>query len=122
MDKRILVVDDSRTMRHMLTITLDSIGFNVVEAEDGVDGLSKARDDKFDLIITDINMPNMDGYELLKCLRLEKSYQFTPIIVITTENSPTTKKRGKEAGATGWIVKPFEPDKLEATIKRLLSN
>ena len=120
MTKNILVVDDSRTMRDMLTDTLQSFGFNVVDAEDGLDGLSKARIDTFHLIITDINMPNMDGYELIKCLRVEKKYQHIPILVLTTENSATTKKQGKEAGATGWIVKPFNPNKLEAVIKRLL--
>ena len=120
MNKLILVVDDSRTMRDMLTITLESIGFNVVEAEDGLDGLSKARIDKFDLVITDINMPNMDGYELIRCLRVEEQYKYTPILVVTTESSTTMKKKGKDAGATGWIEKPFNPDKLEITIKKVI--
>ena len=120
MGKRILVVDDSRAMRYILTVNLVSFGFNVVEAEDGLDGLSKARIDTFDLIITDINMPNMNGYELIKCLRIEKKYQDTPILAISTENSATAKKQGKEAGATGWIVKPFAPEKLEVTIKMVL--
>ena len=120
MGKRILVVDDSRAMRYILTVNLESIGFNVVEAEDGLDGLSKAKSDTFDLIITDINMPNMNGYELIKCLRVEKKYRYIPILALSTESNATAKKRGKEAGATGWMVKPFDPDKLEATIKRVL--
>ena len=120
MEKRILVVDDSRTMRDMLTSTLEFFGFHVVAAEDGLDGLSKAKIDKFDLIITDINMPNMDGYELIKCLRVEKKYKYTPILALSTESSATAKKQGKEAGATGWMVKPFDPDTLEVTIKRVL--
>ena len=98
MDKRILVVDDSRTMRDMLTVTLESIGFNVVEAEDGLDGLSKARIDNFDLVLTDINMPNMDGYELIRCLRVEEQYKYIPILVVTTESSTTIKKRERCRG------------------------
>ncbi|MCJ8296409.1 MAG: response regulator [Colwellia sp.] len=120
MGKRVLVVDDSRAMRYILTVNLEAFGYNVVEAEDGLDGLSKARINKFDLIITDINMPNMNGYELIKCLRVEKQYQYIPILAISTDSCPTAKKQGKEAGATGWIVKPFNPDKLEVTIKRVL--
>ena len=120
MDKRILVVDDSKAMRYILTVNLESFGFDVIEAEDGVDALSKARIDTFDLIITDINMPNMNGYELIKCLRVEKKHQYVPILTISTESSTTAKKQGKKVGATGWIVKPFDPDKLEITLKRVL--
>ncbi|WP_026301363.1 response regulator [Colwellia piezophila] len=120
MGKLILVVDDSRAMRYILTVNLESFGYNVVEAEDGLDGLSKARINKFDLIITDINMPNMNGYELIKCLRVEKKHQYIPILATSIESCATAKKQGKEAGVTGWIVKPFDPAKLEVTVKRVL--
>ena len=121
MDKRILVVDDSRTMRDMLALTLTSFGYTVVKAEDGVDGLSIAKSDSFDLVISDINMPNMDGYEMIKCIRNEKQYQYTPILVLSTESNTTMKQKGKEAGATGWIVKPFSPEKLKTKLKMLIS-
>ena len=120
MAKLILIVDDSRTMRDMLTFTLKSIGFKVVAAEDGLDGLSKARIEKFDLVITDIYMPKMDGHELIRCLRMEEQYKYIPILVVTTENSTTMKNKAKYAGATGWIEKPFNPDKLEIIIKKVI--
>lgn len=116
----ILAVDDSASMREMVTATLKSAGHLVTEAEDGVDALDKAKNEQFDLIITDVNMPNMDGITFISNLRSETRYKFTPMLMLTTESGETIKREGKEAGATGWIVKPFNPDKLLNTIKRVL--
>jgi two-component system chemotaxis response regulator CheY len=120
MSKKILTVDDSKSMRKMVSMTLKSAGFDVTEAEDGVDALSKASSMQFDLVLTDINMPNMNGIELTTKLRAMSNYRLTPIICLTTESSDDMKGKGKAAGATGWIVKPFSPEKLLATINRVL--
>jgi two-component system, chemotaxis family, chemotaxis protein CheY len=117
---RILAVDDSPSMRQMVAFTLRSAGFDVAEAEDGVIALELARKEKFSLAIVDINMPNMDGMALVRALRAEADYKFTPLLMLTTEASPERKQEGKAAGATGWIVKPFNPEQLVATIKRVL--
>lgn len=117
---RILVVDDSNSIRDMVSFTLKSSGYQTVEAHDGKDGLSKAQTGSFDLVITDVNMPNMDGITLCQELRKLPSFKFTPILMLTTESSTDMKMRGKAAGATGWLVKPFNPDKLLATIKRVV--
>lgn len=117
---KVLVVDDSNSIRDMVSFTLKSAGFSTVEAKDGVEGLSKAQVDSFDLVISDVNMPNMDGIELCQELRKLPSLKFTPILMLTTESSTDMKMRGKAAGATGWLVKPFNPDKLLATIKRVV--
>jgi len=116
----ILTVDDSTSMRQMVSFTLMQAGYDVAEAVDGVDGLNKARSGRFNLIITDVNMPNMDGITLVKELRSISNYKFTPILLLTTESSSDKKKQGKEAGATGWLVKPFDPDKLLHTIKKVI--
>jgi len=118
----VLVVDDSNSIRDMVSFTLKSAGFQTVEAKDGREGLSKAQSGKFDLVITDVNMPIMDGIELCAELRKLPSFKFIPILMLTTESSTDMKMRGKAAGATGWLVKPFNPDKLLATIKRLANG
>ena len=117
---KILVVDDSNSIRDMLSFTLKSAGFTTVEAEDGLDGLSKAKLGGFDLVISDVNMPNMDGIQFCTALRQLPAFKFTPILMLTTESSTDMKMKGKAAGATGWLVKPFNPDKLLATIKRVV--
>lgn len=116
----ILAVDDSASMREMVSFTLKSAGFDVTEAEDGVDALSKANGSSFNLVLADVNMPNMDGITLIKELRSLPSYKFTPMLMLTTEAGADKKAEGKAAGATGWIVKPFNPDQLVATIKKVL--
>lgn len=117
---KVLVVDDSNSIRDMVSFTLKSAGFSTVEAKDGLEGLNSAKVDSFDLVISDVNMPNMDGIELCQELRKLPSFKFTPILMLTTESSTDMKMRGKAAGATGWLVKPFNPDKLLATIKRVV--
>jgi len=117
---KILVVDDSNSIRDMVSFTLKSAGFETTEAKDGLEGLNKAKAGRFDLVISDINMPNMDGITLCTELRKLPSFKFTPILMLTTESSTEMKMRGKTAGATGWLVKPFNPEKLLATIKRVV--
>jgi len=116
----ILAVDDSASMRQMVSFTLKGAGYEVVEAVDGVDALSKAKLKAVNLVITDVNMPNMDGITLIAELRKLPSYKFTPLLMLTTESSPEKKQAGKAAGATGWIVKPFNPDQLLATVKKVI--
>lgn len=116
----ILAVDDSASMRQMVSFTLKSAGYQVTEAEDGVDALNKAKAGSFDLVITDVNMPNMDGITLISELRQLANFKFTPLLMLTTESASDKKMAGKNAGATGWIVKPFNPDQLLAVIKKAL--
>ncbi|MGZ8365251.1 MAG: response regulator [Nitrospira sp.] len=121
MSKTALIVDDSRTMRQMVAFTLTNAGFTVVEAEDGKDAVSKVSGGaKMDIVVTDLNMPEMDGIALIKELRKMSTFKFTPILMLTTESAMEKKKEGKEAGATGWIVKPFNPDVLLKTIAKVL--
>ncbi len=117
---KILTVDDSASIRQMVSFTLKSAGFDVAEAEDGVEGLKTAKSDKFDLVISDVNMPNMDGISFVTELRTLGDYKFTPVLMLTTESSAEKKQAGRAAGATGWIVKPFNPDQLLATIKKVI--
>lgn len=116
----ILAVDDSSSMRQMVAFTLKGAGHQVVEAADGQEALNKAKSQKFDLVITDVNMPVMDGITFIRQLRGEPSYKFTPMLMLTTESSMDKKSEGKAAGATGWIVKPFNPDQLLNTVKKVL--
>jgi len=116
----ILAVDDSASMRQMVTFTLKGAGYDVTEAKDGQEALQIAKSNSYNLVITDINMPNMDGITLTKELRALPAYRFTPILTLTTESSGDKKMAGKQAGATGWIVKPFNPDQLLATVKKVL--
>jgi two-component system chemotaxis response regulator CheY len=120
MAKRILAVDDSATMRQLIRMTLTRAGYEVVEAEDGAKGLQKASGEAFDMVLSDINMPHMDGLELLRNLRRMTPYKFTPIVLVTTESQLEKKQEGKRAGATGWIVKPFEPEQLLAVVAKVL--
>jgi two-component system chemotaxis response regulator CheY len=120
---KLLIVDDSTMLRDMLNYALNEGGYtDVTEAVDGVDGLNKAKGTSFDLIITDVNMPNMDGLALIKELRQLPEYASKPILVLTTERSDEMKAKGKEAGATGWIVKPFVPDQLLKAVNIVLSR
>ena len=116
----ILAVDDSSSMRQMVAFTLKGAGHNVTEAVDGQDALNKAKSQQFDLIVTDVNMPVMDGIEFIRNLRGEANYKFTPMLMLTTESSMDKKTAGKAAGATGWIVKPFNPDQLLNTVNKVL--
>ncbi len=120
MTKRILAVDDSKTMRDMVSFTLKKAGFDVAEAEDGKAALNVLGGGKFDLIITDLNMPNMDGITLIKNVRAGSQHRAVPILILTTESDGAKKADGKAAGATGWLVKPFNPEQLVATIKKVL--
>ncbi len=117
---KVLAVDDSPSMRSMITFTLKKAGYSTVIAEDGIQGLDTARDDDFDLVLTDINMPEMNGIELIENLRQLDAYKHKPILVLTTESSDEMKSKGKSVGATGWIVKPFEPEKLLNALERVL--
>jgi len=117
---KILAVDDSASMRQMVSFTLKGAGHDVKEACDGVEALRVAQANTFDLVLTDINMPNMDGVSLIKELRALPAYKFIPMLTLTTESGAEKKMEGKRAGATGWIVKPFSPDQLLATIKKVL--
>ena len=121
MAKTVLVVDDSPTMRQMVACTLTAAGFQVIEAEHGRDAVNKVTGGpKMDLVVTDLNMPEMDGIALIKELRNMPSFKFTPILMLTTESSDEKKKAGKAAGATGWIVKPFNPELMLKVIAKVL--
>lgn len=117
---KILTVDDSKSIRQMVAFTLRDAGHDVTEAEDGQAALDIAQTSQFDLVLSDINMPRLDGIGLIKALRALPSFKFTPILTLTTESGRDLKEKGKAAGATGWIVKPFDPEKLLATIKKVL--
>ncbi len=117
---KILAVDDSASMRQMVAFTLKSAGHEVIEAVDGKNALDIAKKQSFNLVITDVNMPNMDGLTLTKELRGLPNFKFTPILILTTEAGGDKKVQGKAAGATGWLVKPFNPEQLLSTIKRVL--
>lgn len=118
--KKVLVVDDSISMRQMVGFTLRQGGFDVVEAEHGQDALDKLQGATVDLIITDLNMPVMDGITLIQNVRKQPAFKTKPILMLTTEGLASKKEQGKAAGATGWIVKPFDPEKLLQTIAKVL--
>jgi len=118
----ILTVDDSVSIRRILSLTLKREGYDVVEAVDGADALKKLHDEPVNMIITDLIMPNLDGIELIKNVRANAKYKFMPIIMLTTESQDEIKHAGKAAGATGWIVKPYNPEKLLGLIKKVLKN
>jgi two-component system chemotaxis response regulator CheY len=119
MSKLILTIDDSRTIRDMLKLTLTEAGFDVLQGVDGEDGLNVLGETPVDLVITDINMPKMDGYEVIRRLRANSRYQKTPILVLTTESDGDKRNIARQAGATGWIVKPFDPDRLVETVRKV---
>lgn len=116
----ILAVDDSASMRQMVSFTLQNAGFDVIEACDGKEAFETAQGKSVDLVLSDVNMPVMDGITLIKNLRELDGYKYTPILMLTTESSGDKKSEGKAAGATGWIVKPFNPDQLIKTIQKVI--
>ena len=118
--KTILTVDDSPSIRQMLAYVLSSNGYQVIEAGDGEEGLMLAKANKADLVLTDQNMPKMDGIALIRALRAVPAYKQVPIMMLTTESSPVLKQQGRDAGATGWMVKPFDPEKLLEMLKKIL--
>jgi two-component system chemotaxis response regulator CheY len=119
MSKIIMTVDDSASVRQMVSLTLKDAGYAVIEACDGKDALAKLSG-PVGMIVTDLNMPNMNGIELIRAVRATPQYKFTPIVMLTTESQASAKEEGKAAGATGWIVKPFKPDQLLAVTRKLL--
>jgi two-component system, chemotaxis family, chemotaxis protein CheY len=120
MHKKILTVDDSVSVRRMVSFTLIREGYDVVEAGNGEDAIKKLDSDKIDLVITDLNMPIMNGLELLKKIREDPKNKFMPIVMLTTESDRDTVLEGKASGVTGWIIKPFSPDRLIEVVKRVL--
>jgi len=120
MPKTIMTVDDSASVRQMVAYTLREAGYDVVEACDGVDALAKIDSATYNLVITDLNMPRMDGITLIKELRTKPKIRFTPILMLTTESQSEKKMEGKSAGATGWIVKPFKPEQLVTVVKKVI--
>ncbi len=118
MAKTVLIVDDSASMRQLVSFALKDAGYNVVDAVNGRDALNKLNGGKIEVVITDLNMPEMDGIELIKQLRLKPGYKFTPIVMLTTESQESKKQEGRQAGASGWIVKPFTPEQLVDTVKK----
>ena len=119
MSARILVVDDSASMRQMVSFALTSAGFAVEEAEDGAVALGRAKGQRFNAVVTDVNMPNMDGISLIKSVRAGSTHRVVPILILTTESDGAKKADGKAAGATGWLVKPFSPEKLIELVQRV---
>ncbi len=120
MSKIIMTVDDSQSVRQMVSFTLKEAGYGVLQAADGEDALMKLDGMEVHMIITDLNMPNLDGLGLIRAVRGQSAYKFIPIIMLTTESQVEKKQEGKAAGATGWIVKPFKPEQLLAVVKKVL--
>ena len=120
MAKKILVVDDSKAIRQSVTFVLEQNDYQVIDAEDGLDALEKLEGQAVDLIITDVNMPNMNGIKLIQEVRSRNDLKFVPILVLTTESQNSVMDKGKAAGATGWIVKPFSTDKLLAAVRKVV--
>jgi two-component system chemotaxis response regulator CheY len=120
MSKMALVVDDSTSMRQMVAFTLQQAGFQVIEGSDGQDALGKVSGKSVNLVVTDLNMPVMDGITLIKELRKIPNFKFTPILMLTTESQDSKKQEGKSAGATGWLVKPFNPDQLLQVVAKVV--
>lgn len=118
--KRILAVDDSHSIREMVSFTLENAGYKVMQTVDGQEAYDWAKNNEVDLVLTDVNMPNMDGLTLVSKLRDLVHYKYIPILVLTTESSDDKKRQGRDAGATGWIVKPFNPQTLIATVQKVL--
>lgn len=120
MSKSILAVDDSGSLRQMVVFSLAAAGYKVTEAIDGQDGLEKAKKQVFDLVLTDQNMPRMDGLSFIRSLRTMSTYQAVPILMLTTESSDEMKSKGRAAGANGWLVKPFDPQRLTEVVKKVI--
>lgn len=120
MAKKIITVDDSSSVRQMVSYTLNEAGYDVIEASDGMEAVAKLRSSAVNLVITDLNMPNLDGIGLIKNLRNSPMHKYVPILMLTTESQDSKKMEGKAAGATGWIVKPFKPEQLLAVVKKVI--
>lgn len=120
MTKHLLIVDDSESIRALVAFTLESSGYTVTKAGDGLEALQKLNGAEFNLIITDLNMPNMDGIQLIRKVRQTEGYSAIPILMLTTESQQSKKEEAKSAGATGWIVKPFVPEKLLDVVKKII--
>ena len=118
--RQVLAVDDSASVRQMVNFTLRKAGYTVTEAADGAEGLEHAGRQRFDLIVTDLNMPRMDGIAMIATMRRLPGYAYTPILMLTTESQPEKKDAGRKAGATGWIVKPFQAEQLVAVVQKLI--
>ena len=119
MSKKILVVDDSKAIRQSLIFTLKGHGYDVIEAANGVDALNLMKDNTIGLFISDVNMPEMDGIELLKKIKQDKDHKYTPVIMLTTESGRDMIEAGKEAGAKAWMIKPFQPEEIVSAVKKL---
>ena len=120
MGKTILIVDDSSSMRQVVGITLKQAGYELIEASDGKDALSKLGGQKIHLVISDVNMPNMDGITFVREMKKTAAYRFVPVVMLTTEGTDEKKKAGQDAGAKAWVVKPFQPQQLLAVVTKLL--
>ncbi len=120
MGKKILFVDDSASMRQVVGMAIGGAGYEVVTAVDGKDGCAKLDQGRYDAIITDLNMPNMNGLEFIKAVKQHASNKFSPVIMLTTESSAALKQQGQAAGAKVWVIKPFKPDQLLAVLKQLV--
>ncbi|WP_024871972.1 response regulator [Tolumonas lignilytica] len=120
MGKTVLVVDDSMSIRQLVKATLLTKGYNVVDASDGIEALSKLGSQRVNLVISDVNMPNMDGISLLKAIKAKPEHRFTPVIMLTTESQEAQKRAGQAAGAKAWIVKPFQPEQMLAAVEKLI--
>jgi len=120
MGKTLLIVDDSASMRQLVSFALKDAGYDVISAVNGKDALDKLNGTKVEMVITDLNMPEMDGIEFIKQFRTQAGYRFTPVVMLTTESQEAKKQEGKQAGASGWIVKPFTPDQLVGVVKKFV--
>jgi len=120
MAKTILIVDDSASLRQVVSIALKGAGYDVIEGADGKDALSKLNGQKIHLIISDVNMPNMNGIEFVKAAKQLPAYKFTPVIMLTTESGESLKQEGQAAGAKAWVVKPFQPAQMLAAVSKLI--
>lgn len=121
MGKTVMVVDDSASIRQVMSLTLAKAGYDVMEACDGSDALGKLSGQKVNLIVCDVNMPNMDGITFLKSLKDKPAYKFTPVIMLTTESQESKKQEGKAAGAKAWVVKPFKPEQMLEAVSKLIA-
>lgn len=120
MGKKIMIVDDSASMRQLVAFSLQDAGYEVLSAADGNEALKMAGENQVEMVVTDLHMPGMDGIELIRQLRSQSAYKFTPIVMLTTESQDAKKQEGKKVGASGWIVKPFTPEQLIGVIKKFM--
>ncbi len=120
MAKTIMIVDDSASLRQVVGIALRGAGYDVLEASDGKDALGKLKGQKVHLMISDVNMPNMDGISFVKAVKQIPAYKFTPVVMLTTESQDSKKKEGQEAGAKAWVLKPFKPEQMIGVVQKLV--